>query len=311
MSDQEPDEPQTYVLTHLILGSHSFDIPSTKAEFDALRKAAFGFDEIVALENAYAANIENFIELEKGVTALIVANAIETFEMEAYDDSRRTAGRLIDNLLSSSRAFMDQCEKRLVKACGRTMKAEFADLKDKVKADSKAFRIMEILRNHAQHAGTSVTSITMGMRRVETEQEHKVVHTLSPLIQLRYLEADKRLVTSNPEGFEEIRSLATAKKGNIDLMPLIRGYIEGLSAILEGVRTILKPYEEEWAAADNAAFDRLTEKGGPKSGHAAVIRKGIDTVDTEELSRWNIERIAVLRKRHRTLKNHTKFELRH
>jgi hypothetical protein len=93
MSDQEPDEPQTYVLTHLILGPHSFDIPSTKAEFDALRKAAFGFDEIVALENAYAANIENFIELEKGVTALIVANAIETFEMEAYDDSRRTAGR--------------------------------------------------------------------------------------------------------------------------------------------------------------------------------------------------------------------------
>lgn len=311
MTDDASDEPITYVLRHLIIGGDRYDIPSSKAEFDALRATALGVDEIVAIENAYAANIENFIELEKGVTALIVSNAVENLDIESYDDARRTAGRLIDNLLSSSRSFMDQCEKRLIKACGRKIKTEFDELKARVKTESQAFRVMEVLRNHAQHVGTSVTSITMGMRRDETEQDMKVVHTLKPLMQLRRLKSDRKLIANYPAVFAEIEGLADPKRGNIDLMPLIRGYIEGLSAVLEGVRAILRPYEDGWFSTDKAAFDRMSGEGRPKTGHAAVILQGNRLLDSEDLSNWNIDRVKVLRKRHRSLKHHTRFQLRH
>lgn len=311
MTDNVSDEPLRYFLRHLIIGGGRYDIPSSRAEFDALRAAAQGIDEIVAIENAYAANIENFIELEKGVTALIVSNAVENLNIESYDDARRTAGRLVDNLLSSSRSFMDQCEKRLIKACGRKIKADFDELRARVKAESQAFRVMEVLRNHAQHAGTSVTSITMGMRREETEEDMKLVHTLKPLMQLKRLKADRKLITNHPAVFAEIEGLADPKRGNIDLMPLIRGYIEGLSAVLEGVRAILRPYEDIWISTDNAAFDRMSGEDRPKTGHAAIVLQGNRLLDSEDLSNWNIERVKVLRKRHRSLKHHTKFQLRH
>ena len=311
MTDDASDGPITYVLRHLIIGGGRYDVPSSKVEFDALRVAALGIDEIVAIENAYAANIENFIELEKGVTALIVSNAVENLDIENYDDARRTAGRLVDNLLSSSRSFMDQCEKRLVKACGRAIKTDFDVLRARVKAESQAFRMMEVIRNHAQHVGTSVTSITMGMRREETEQDMKLIHTLSPLMQLKHLKADRKLIAKHPEAFAEIEALADPRKGTIDLMPLIRGYIEGLSAVLEGVRAILRPYEDAWFAADKAAFDRMSGEGRPQTGHAAVILQGNRALDSEDLSSWNIDRVKILRKRHRSLKHHTRFQLRH
>ncbi len=226
---------------HIIGRSSSGDIQAviTFDEYERIVQAIKKFHEFLYLEEKFDLLMENYYEYENEI--LRAALRFLVFPRDIHNllqDARLSITRRLVNLLSTCRMYLDQSSKHISNALG---------INSKIKTDHKvaksdeydtnfSYRVLEELRNHAQHKGYPFHVISFNSQLVEKEPGAPVVTTVTPKLSVAKLQVEG--------GFKKkvLDELIETDKENIDLTPHIRSYIDSLQKIQSKLR---KSIEQE------------------------------------------------------------------
>ncbi len=251
-----------YGLIRQVLSSTAF-LPISHEAYTDLQMAMEGLYRSLCIEESFDVVIENYIELE---SALLDA-AIR--QMVTKNDTALSCrlevnlfNRRLMNLLSACRSYTDHTGRHVQYLYGKHGQQTRAIKKDmeEAKASSFAYRAFEQLRNHVQHNGSSIHSVTWDMRVPEKTNVHRLQFSVIPYLSPKPLLTDDRF---DKKVLAEIQ----AHGDMLDLRSIFRGYIAKLGEFHEAVRTTLKPSFEQWDGAVEKAFrdfvGTFSEEGSP------------------------------------------------
>jgi hypothetical protein len=181
--------------------------------------------------------LENYASLERYTLDLALRNAIFSGDSPTrLNEGRHNINRHLNNLLSSAKLYIDQTAHALSEVYGRTSSQYhgFIESTNEEYEKTLAYRTMEALRGYVQHRGLPTHSISFSSRRDESSSDrtarnrHVVTFGLVP-------ESIRQDGGFKPRVLHELESIVD-KKGQIELMPLIREYASGIARIHKSTR---------------------------------------------------------------------------
>jgi hypothetical protein len=167
-------------------------------------------------------------------------------------DSRKFIARKLFNLLASARLYLDS----LPKHAKRIFPDDAISLKCIKDAPSAqydlrlSYRVMEALRNYSQHAALPIHGVTTHASWNREIEPLTLGFAVWPLIDHEQLAQDGNFKKSI---LDEISNLE-----KIELKPMVREYIEGISAIHNIFRNTTHPQSKAWVAQLNKSTERFT-----------------------------------------------------
>jgi hypothetical protein len=226
-------ETMEYFLMRAVLGS-STKLEISQQTYERIKTARQILAAALALEETYDLLVGNYIELETSALGLAAKCMMQTphrydemFELTAEMNRRAV------NFLTTAKMFIDQLLQR-VGACGgdkASAKAETSKHYDIL----FEYRFMEALRNHVQHSGSAIHSLSFGGRWGPPGKKEKMIFATEVLTQRRFLELDpsfkKAVLTECPE--------------KIDLLDAARKYLGALSQIHQHARDQINTHVSE------------------------------------------------------------------
>lgn len=279
--------------------------------FMRVTEARDGLGHILDVEEAYEAMIGNFIDFERGAMMRLASELVHPIStIEEFDDVRITMGRLLDNLLSTAFSFVEQSKKRLCQLGGRSLLKTFESEVEVLKLRLPALAVVHAIRNHAQHEGSSVSGLTMGRRRVEEGERIIVEQTLTVTFKRNSLGNDRTASKDAQDRRAAFLDEITNEKGSIELGPLVRAYVWGLSEVLLLVRRLVNERQIQWSAANREAMALLDPDGELFTHQIYGLRDG-RAVMQGEITLFNVERIERLQKRNPELRGLPQARLTH
>src|SRR5206468_3281318 len=140
------------------------------------------------VEENYDCVIENYLELEEYILSEALRSVVARPRSDniSWQEPRHNTARKLSNFLSSARLYIGTIETHA--------REIFADdsVRQQIKADiahqfdtSSDYRIMDALRNYAQHSALPVHGYTIGMQR--TPDLEYVDHNFEPSIKVASL----------------------------------------------------------------------------------------------------------------------------
>jgi len=218
----------------------------TDEEFGKLKSARPILSAAFSLEENYDLLIGNYVEFEKAALAISIDSVARVrFDYEDMFELKADMNRRAVNFLSSARLFLDQILQRVGKIGGNTsevkraMSGEYDQLFE--------YRFMEALRNHVQHSGSAVHSLTVG-GGWDKERQYKEF-ALEIMTVRHYLEEDgsfkKATLNECPE--------------KVDLLLAARRYVESLSLVHDVARQVTKTLVEEARVIFDAAISKYVK----------------------------------------------------
>lgn len=199
----------------------------TDEEYSSLKAARPILSAAFSLEENYDLLIGNFVEFEKAALAISMESVARVkFDYEDMFQLKADMNRHAVNFLSSARLFVDQTLQRVGKIGGdssevkRAMSGEYDQWFE--------YRFMEALRNHVQHSGSAVHSLTVG-GGWDKAREHRQF-ALEIMTLRRHLEEDG--------SFKKITLKECPPK--VDLLVATRRYVESLSLVHDVARQVTK-----------------------------------------------------------------------
>lgn len=191
----------TPYLRQNIIG-HAPKLPISEKLFQELAVARTVLTAAFALEESYDLLLRNYVEVEGELLTAAASNAIRDLnEYQDFFELRSTINRRVVNLLTATRLYLDQAPQRLADCAADPAKArsEFKLRTNEHYDTTFSYRFLETLRNHVQHCGLAVHSVTHGIKRVSEGLEISV----QPYAEQRYLVADgvikKKILDEMPE----------------------------------------------------------------------------------------------------------------
>jgi hypothetical protein len=233
----EPSDSSSVEYGITSLGCSMF-IPISASEFERIKaareKAVFGLD----MENRIELVMQNYAVFERELIEMALQLALRAFpDADEGSADYRTANRIVVNLLSTARLYIDQIDHELSAAYGKGSSLRPA-VKDRLSAEYEArpgYRIMEALRNYVQHRGLPVYTVLYTGSRDDKSSPSKLRNTVTMVAKVETLERDskfKRAVVP------DLRAVADWQ-GHIQLTPLIREYIEALGRVHKELRRLV------------------------------------------------------------------------
>jgi hypothetical protein len=218
----------------------------TDEEYSRLKAARPILSAAFSLEENYDLLIGNFVEFEKAALAISMESVARVkFDYEDMFELKADMNRRAVNFLSSARLFLDQVLQRVGKIGGdscevkRAMSGEYDQWFE--------YRFMEALRNHVQHSGSAVHSLTVG-GGWDKARQHKEF-ALEIMTVRRHLEEDgsfkKATLNECPE--------------KVDLLFATRRYVESLSLVHDVARQVTKTLVEDARIIFAAAISKYVD----------------------------------------------------
>lgn len=183
-----------------------------------------------SVEERYDVVIKNYCEYEKMVCSITIDSMV--FYGSSILDmltAKREVIRLLNNLLSSCRLYLDQNDKNI-----EQIKPDFSKVLKKKKSaifdDNISYRLLEYLRNSMQHC-TMPISLLFRRDFLSLKKNDKVLETI-------IVELDKDiLIDQDAKHLKKVqKDIDTFKSSGIPLKDNIRSYIECMAKILEFIR---------------------------------------------------------------------------
>ncbi|PSW91239.1 hypothetical protein [Photobacterium iliopiscarium] len=203
-----------------------------ESEFEKLKLSREILLSAKAIEEKYDLLISNFLELEKEILSQLAEHMI--FSQFSYQDMynlRSVLNRRVANLLTSTRLYYDQIEKH-VRTCmkgenkfGKEVKAYFCDEYD----TNFEYRFMEALRNHVQHYGLAVHSLSLPSKWVGENESKQMINQLK-------INSTKDELSQNKEFKSSVFSEMPEK---VELTKAIRIYIGCFSNVHKRIRDLI------------------------------------------------------------------------
>lgn len=246
----------------------------TDAEAEQVKAATEVNLNALHLEELYDGVVADYLELE---TEILNATAEFIVKPDAaigqIDKVRRLFNRRLMHLLSVVRTYIEVAPRYLgllISDADRgrgVFKAATSSEYDAL----LGYRVLEALRNSAQHWGLPLHSVSLNsqlMGDVGTDAAAlQVRHSIEPqilLAELRRSEKFKRKVLNELEAGPE----------SIDLRPLVRQYVEGLSTIHDAARAVSQDHCDEAERITRDAIRRweLASSGKDKTFGLVLAR---------------------------------------
>jgi hypothetical protein len=200
------------------------EVPIDSARFASLKIFRSVLVAALAREEIYEVLITNYRSLEE----LLVTESVSTMVQRRFDYSDLNDGRLAlnvayVNILTAARLYVDQIASK-TQACDPSQLALAGSIKKLLSTEydgSKSYRFMEALRNHVQHAGLPVSSVSYGSRRNKEDAYQQMEYHMEVKASKESLLENAAFKKSAVEGLPE----------KIDLIAATREYVEALSRI--------------------------------------------------------------------------------
>ena len=163
-----------YGITRAVVGGARDFIEITEADFLELEGARSHVNAALSIEELLDCVVENYLELEADMLTISLRRGLTwewTWDVVVSDMQR--VNRRLGNLLASARQLIDATPQELEKVYG-TGSSAATELKRAQAAayDSMfGYRLMEALRNHTQHHGMPVGSVSFPHTREEEQGE--------------------------------------------------------------------------------------------------------------------------------------------
>lgn len=272
----------------------------------------------LAIEEAFAVLIANYVTFEKAVASANIKNMVESGASIAdLNNRRREIDRHLVNLLAAGEMFSDHALRRAKAQFGRksseieVLKGAFQEQRERL----VGFWATECLRNAVLHNALPITSWTTGSRWVGLNTPDGNFSKLSPTARAEYSVtftfATDLLARDNKVDaalIDRLKAERADEKGRVSWVVTIREYVEGLSMVLGEGRKL-------WTEVERTASALLAEMADT---YRANLPEGIEqplhvfAVETNDDGRWLREvllnahlegQLAELRRQHKPMVN--------
>lgn len=221
-----------------------------RADYDRILLHRDTFLEFLYLEEKFDLLMENYFTFEEQVLTSSLRYLI--FSGRVHDqiqEIRLSITRALINLLSTCRLYLDQSSHHLSNAFGKGSKhmSDHKAARSEEYDASLSYRILEALRNHAQHRGYPFHVVTFSSSLVEAQPGAPSVTRIIPKLSKKKLEEEG--------GFKRkvLDQLAELDEDQIDLRPHIRSYIDSIQRIHSKLRENFEPEVANSISALNSA----------------------------------------------------------
>lgn len=267
-----------YGITKLVADFSGF-IEVKESEFLQIREARKDLFELLFLEEKIDLVTENYYEYENEL--LSIASRMAIFRDDDYfsaSQQRNIISRRIINLLTACRMYLDQSMHHIKNIYGENSEVllKIEEEKSRQYDNVLGFRVMEALRNYVQHRGSPIQSIRLSYKKIRSEEQFKLSHTVIPLVKISALEDDKKFKKTI---LKELRSIQNTDE--LDVRSLIREYVEAIGKIHEKIREVVRTDMEKWESVFNSATERFQNEFG-----SSVSLSGLVIVAENEDGAW-------------------------
>ena len=244
-------------------------IPISAAEYQEIGHAQSALRESTFIEEEYDILIENYLEFETTILDLAARSMIlgqGNWNYHSTHLARGTLDRRLVNLLTASRMYQDHVKQRVRAALDRErldLGAFFSDGYDA----RLGYRCMEALRNHVQHTGLPVHSLSTQSHWTSLDESGQLRFAVTPRLNAKHLQS----------GFKKavLREIE-AQGGSLDLKALARDYMEGLSVAHSRIRKALGEKSQEWEEVFGQVWSKAEEESAGRDGLYLVVAAALE-----------------------------------
>jgi hypothetical protein len=293
-----------YVICRMVIGSPP-RIDADATEYAACKSAVDGIQHICDVEENYENLIENYIEWENAISQHTLRQMV-SFDIgyNEVHDSRKFIARKLFNLLASARLYLDS----LPKHAKNILVDDEGSLKRIKDAPSEqyhlrpSYRIMEALRNYSQHSALPIHGVTTHASWNRTVEPHTMSFAVWPNLNYKQLVQDGNFKKSV---LDEI-----AKLEKIEMKPMVRDYIVGVSAVHNIFRSTTNPHSKAWIEQLNKSTERFTREFPEESTLALSVlpidERGFKASEEVYIAGPMEDYLAHMQKRYSTMVNFAK-----
>ncbi|MDD4924643.1 MAG: hypothetical protein PHF74_07440 [Dehalococcoidales bacterium] len=243
-----------YYLSKRTIGSPG-RIDLDESEYNKILQARNNLFIALSIEENFDLLLANYLSFETYLLQITAEQVIgRHLDYTTAQSHRRQLNRLLMNLLSSCKAYADQT-KHYISEIFSNKSQIYEDITNEFLSKHKqyaGYRIMEALRNNAQHSGWLIHAFSMPCRIIEEGGKNKIQFNCLPRLLITYIDCDSRF---NKKILEEIKQIGE----DIDIRPLIRQYIQGLIEVNKKIRKVLSPHIIKWENTVQCAIKRFQE----------------------------------------------------
>lgn len=218
----------------------SDSIAIAEEEFLRIRKAKKAILRAIALEEKLDHVLENFADLERELLNMALEHSIFPGKIDdLLGGGAHLVNRRIVNLLTTTRLYLDQVMHDLSEIFGKDSE-QYKAVKQSIRREYDSvlsYRVMEELRNHAQHRSLPTHVISFGATWDKSPDLTGLRFYVVPSIEVLVLQEDPKFKKAVLKELTE----AADEKGCVNLLPSVRQYVEALGRIHHGVREVTAP----------------------------------------------------------------------
>lgn len=245
-----------YILTQLKF-QESTEVEISFEEFQELKRAKEILSECLTVEERFEFIVSNFLDLEKEVLSLCVDYMVRhESDYEHLFEIRQKCNRRLINLLTTTKLYIDQAEKRLYKLFENIdqerIKEQIGELFNNEFDSFVEYQFMEGIRNHVQHAGLPVHLTNSGASRSETAESFQFEFYLRLYANKAEFEKDSKFKKQTLEKMPD----------KIDIMYSTRVYVDSFFTIHNKIRALLSDLSQGARNVIQTAINNFQEKSG-------------------------------------------------
>ena len=255
-----------HCITQLWFGfEHQINI--TEDECNALQEARTRALLLSSFEDKFMLVLENFEELEQEIIHLPLHQMIYSdYATPLFIDNLRLLNRRFANLMTTCRLYKDQTAHDVSTIFGKESQqfADYERLHSQYYDQELGYRTMEAVRNFLQHRSLVLSGTSHEAKRIQ--EEGLVAHTGKVNLKPQSLREEggfKQKILS------ELDSIAD-KDGNVDIRPLVRGYISALGKIHLELRKMFEGDAAKYDALILDAIQRINQLSGEEHDSAYI-----------------------------------------
>ena len=195
-------------------------------------------------------------------------------EYGKFQNKTNLLNRRISNLLSACRQYLDHSKHHISKILGSDKIKEIESYASYEYDSVLGYRVMESIRNYAQHRGLPIHRCDYNSKWVKKDEASILLFSVTPYIDIEILQKDKKFKKS-------ILSELLDIDDKHDIRPFVREYIASFGSIHKKIRTLLRLHTTKWEETLNNAIEKFKEVAGEEGsilGLTALIhREGKDS----------------------------------
>jgi hypothetical protein len=214
-----------------------------------------------SLEEKFGLVLENFWEYEETRLRL----ALRTMEMVAHDPfwgGVFLLNRRLVNMLTTCRMYVDQTTMECDELLGELGRVQTEKLFSQQYDEVLGYRVMEALRNYAQHHSFPIGSAEYFQGWEQFGDEFYLSVRTNPKLRIDDLDS----------GFKKkvLKELKTHQQKDLDITRFVKGYIECLSIVYAELRVLAKPVVDEAKSSFASALEIYGATSGTGVTHCMV-----------------------------------------